>query len=110
MVQVIGWQKRHKENGDSFNVLNLQGGVEMMKSSTTGKFYATARKANLVCTFNEAMCQSLVGQQLPGTIEKQKCEPYEYAIPNSDEKVMLTHTFVYNPQPNSVEENVFVGV
>jgi hypothetical protein len=110
MVQITGWQKRQKENGDSFNVLNLQGGIEMIKSSTTGKFYATTRKTNMVCTFDEEMCKSMIGQQLPGTIEKEKCEPYQYSVPNSNETITLTHTYVYNPQPNGVEENVFSGV
>lgn len=110
MVQVTGWQKRQKENGESFNILILQGGIEMVKSSTTGKFYATARKTNLVCTFNEAMYESMVGQQLPGTIEKTKCDPYEYSIPGSNETVTLKHTFVNNPEPSNVEESVFGGV
>ena len=65
MVTIVGWQKRQKENGDSFNVLNLQGGIEMIKSAKTGKFYATARKANLVCTFDDATCAAMVGQKLP---------------------------------------------
>lgn len=107
MVTVIGWQKRQKENGDSFNVLNLQGGLELIKSSKTEKFYGTARKTNLVCTFNEAMCASMVGQKLAGTIEKTQCEPYEYLIPDSGEKVMLDYTYSYNPETSSVEEHVF---
>ncbi|MDQ3111771.1 MAG: hypothetical protein M3R17_17925 [Bacteroidota bacterium] len=107
MVQVIGWQKRQKENGESFNVLNLQGGIEMIKSSKTGKFYATAKKTNLVCTFNEVMCASMVGQKLPGTIDKMNCDPYEYTIPNSTEKIKLTHTYFYNPEAVGVEDHVF---
>jgi hypothetical protein len=109
MVTVIGWQKRQKENGESFNVLNLQGGLEMIKSAKSGKFYATARKTNLVCTFDDAICSTMVGQQLQGTIEKEECELYEYTIPNSDEKVLLSHTYVYNPEPANVEEHVFEG-
>lgn len=109
MVQVIGWKKHQKENGESFNVLKLQGGIEMMRSAKTGKFYATSRKTNLVCTFDEETCKSLVGQKIPGTIEKVKCDPYEYTIPNTQEKVLLTHSYSYNPEANGIEENVFGG-
>ena len=109
MVQVTGWAKRSKENGETFNVLNLQGGIEMIKSSKTGKYYATARKTNLVCTFNDAVCISMVGQKLSGTIEKMNCEAYEYTIPSSGEKVTLHHTYYYNPESSSVEENVFMS-
>jgi hypothetical protein len=108
MVQVIGWQKRQKENGETFNVLNLQGGMEVLKSTKTGKFYATAKKTNLVCTFNEEMCQSLVGSKLPGTIEKMKCEPYQYQIPNGGEIVTLDYSYFYNPESASIEESVFM--
>ncbi len=108
MVQVIGWAKRQKENGESFNVLNLQGGMEIIKSAKTGKFYATAKKTNLVCTFNEAMCASMVGQKLSGSIEKVNCEAYEYTVPTTGETVLLHHTYFYNPEANSVEENVFM--
>jgi hypothetical protein len=107
MVTVIGWQKRQKENGESFNVLNLQGGIELIKSLKTGKFYATARKTNLVCTFNDDVCESLVKKELPGTIEKMECEPYEYQIPSSGEVVTLNYNYVFNPEANSVEEHVF---
>ncbi len=82
----------------------------MMKSSKTGRFYATARKTNLVCTFDEETCKSLVGQKIPGTIDKIKCEPYEYTLPKSDEKITLTHTYAYNPEAAGIEENVFGGV
>lgn len=109
MVTIVGWQKRQKENGEFFNVLNLQGGIEMIKSSKSGKFYATARKANLVCTFNEAACEALVGKEFPGTIVKEECEPYEYAIPNSEETIILNHTYVYHPDVANVEEHVFMA-
>ena len=107
MVTVIGWAQRSKENGESFNVLNLQGGIEMIKSAKSGKFYATARKANLVCTFNDAMCEKLVGSEFPGSIVKQDCDEYEFTIPNTDEKILLTHTYVYLPEGENVEETVF---
>lgn len=107
MVKVINWQKRQKENGDSFNVLNLQGGIEMIKSAKSGKYYATAKKANLVCTFDDATCQALVGTDFPGSIHKEECEPYEYTVPNSGETIMLSHTYVYSPDTDQVEEHVF---
>ncbi len=107
MVRVISWQKRQKESGVTFNVLSLQGGIEMIKSAKSGKFYATARKANLVCTFDDATCNSLIGTEFPGSISKEECDPYEYTVPNGGETILLTHTYVYTPDSSNVEENVF---
>jgi hypothetical protein len=42
MVRIINYKKR-TEDGKEFFVLELQGGIEMVKKET-GKFYVTARK------------------------------------------------------------------
>ena len=82
----------------------------MIKSLKTGKFYATARKANLVCTFNDATCEALVTKELSGTIEKVECEAYEYTIPSSGEVIVLNYNYVFNPAASNVEEHVFEEV
>ena len=85
------------------------GGIELIKSSKTGSFYATAFKSSITSTFNEDVCKSLIGTKLPGTVQKIDCESYEYAIPSTGEIVMLTHKYLFNPSPNSpsMEEVVF---
>ena len=46
MVTIIGFQKRTNAEDQEFNVLVLQGGVELLKSSESGQFYATANLRN----------------------------------------------------------------
>ncbi len=61
MVRIVNYQKRTTEQGKEFFVLELQGGIEMVKSAETGKFYVTARKASISSTFDELTCQALIG-------------------------------------------------
>jgi hypothetical protein len=107
MVEIIGFQQRTNEEGESFNVLELLGGLELIKSSQTGNFYATARKATITSTFDERMCKQLIGTKLPGKIERVPCEPYEFNIPGSEEVVTLSHTYRFDAQMKTAEEEVY---
>ena len=107
MVTIVGMEKRtNKGKKEEFNVLVLQGAIEVVTSKTTGRPYLTARKTSIPCTFNEKLAANLVGQSLPGTIERKECTPYEFIIPNTKKKVILSHTFQYSPNPVTVEEVV----
>ena len=70
MVTIIDYAKRQNAEGKDFYVLILQGGIEMVRSQTSGEFYATARKASMTCTFDEATCKTLLGTQIEGEIVK----------------------------------------
>jgi len=37
----------------------------------------------------------MIGEKIPGSIEKVSCEPYEYQVPNSDEVVTLDFTYQF---------------
>ena len=108
MVTVIDYHVRESKKGESFTTLTLQGDLEMIKSQNSGKYYATARKASIITTFNEDACKTLIGTTLPGRIEKQPVDkPYDYQIPDSDEVIKLDYTYEYDPEPANVEETVF---
>ena len=108
MVTVINYHVRESKKGDSFTTLTLQGDLEMIKSQTSGKYYATARKASIISTFSEDVCKGLIGTKLPGRIEKMPVDkPYDYEIPESGEVIKLDYTFEFNPEPANVEETVF---
>lgn len=109
MVTVIDFVKRTNSEGKEFNALLLQGEVEMIKSQKTGKFYATAKTCSITSTFDDTICQSLIGKELPGNIEKVKCEPYEYQIPNTKEAVTLNFIYQFNPVQQTMEQEVFEG-
>lgn len=95
MVRIVNYQKRETEEGKEFFVLELQGGIEMVKSQGTNKFYVTARKATISSTFDELTCKALLGTELPGKVDKVDCEPYEYTIKDSGEVITLTHRYEY---------------
>lgn len=96
MVKVISYKERLSNEGKPFMALVLQGGVEIIHSSTGG-MYATVRKASVASTFDEETCKNLVGTEIPGTIEKQDCEPYNYTVEKTGEILTLFHRFVYVP-------------
>jgi len=109
MVTIVDFKTYQREDGTTFNSLVVQGGVEAVKSQETGKTYLTARTARVSCTFNESMCETLKGTQLPGNVKKVEVEPYEYAIPNSGEILTLTHKFEYVGEEESIlEENIIM--
>ncbi len=107
MVTITGYKQATNEDGEPFNMLKLQGDVEIVRSKETGRNYATARKTLISSTFDDAMCEKLIGKEMPGEIQREECEPYEYEIPETGEKIVLEHTWVYNPEPVSTEEHVF---
>lgn len=105
MVKIINYKERKREDGTSFFVLEISGGIEMLLSQKTGNYYATAKKAYLSCTFDELVCQTLLGSEIPGKIEKQECEPYEYTVKDTGEVLLLTHRYTYLPGSNNSPES-----
>ncbi|RTY86202.1 hypothetical protein FNW07_03650 [Flavobacterium sp. GT3R68] len=95
MVSIIGYQSVEKEDGENFLLLVLQGGVEPVKSLTTGKMYFTARTVKVPATFDEATCKSLIGSQFDGTIIKVPSDSYEFTIRETGETVKLNHRYEY---------------
>lgn len=96
MVRIINYLKRQSEEKDFF-VLELQGGIEMVKSQSTGKFYVTAKKAFISSTFDEETCKALIGTEMEGSIVKTTCDPFEYTVKETGEIIVLNHKYVYMP-------------
>ncbi len=109
MVTVTDFAERTNAEGEKFFALIIQGGLEMVKSQQTGRYYATARKASVVSTFDERTCKGLIGTQIPGSIRKVECPPYDFTIKDTGEVIQLAHTYLYLPEGETVEENVFSG-
>lgn len=108
-VKIIDYKHRITDAGKAFFALTLQGGIEIVQS-ITGKQYITIRKASLPTTFDETICQSLIGQDLPGTIHKVECEPYEYTTPDTGEVIMLNHRYEYVPEDVQLTQQDFTKV
>ena len=97
MVTVSGYAVRQNLEGESFVVLLLQGDMDVVQSQVTGRFYATAKQCTISSTFSEQMAALQVGKQLPGSIIKEECDPYDYVIPESGEVIRLGHSWTYIP-------------
>lgn len=97
MVRIISMKSAQNKEGKDFIALQLQGGIEAMQSQQTGKMYLTARTAWIPTTFDEVTASSLIGNDLPGSINRVPCEPYEYTIKESGEVITLGYTYEYSP-------------
>jgi hypothetical protein len=95
MVTITDYQTKKNQRGEQFVVLNLISDVVMEQSTNTGNWFANTYKANIVASFDEETAKLMIGKQLPGSIIKKECEPYEYVIKSTGKKKILTHTFEY---------------
>lgn len=84
------------------------------KQFATGQFInpdywkSTARKTSIPSTFDEHICESMIGMQLPGDVERIECEEYEYVNKETGEVITLHHTYNYVPEEKKqAEKSVF---
>ena len=106
MVTISSYAERQSADGRKFYALILQGGLEMVLSEETGRYYATAKQASITSTFDEPTCKSLVGTKLPGRISRVKCDPYDHVVKETGEIIKMNHRWVYNPNEAAVDEMV----
>ena len=105
MVKIVDFRTYQKEDGTEFCTLKVQGGIEAVKSKETGKMYLTAKVANMSCTFDEEICKSLIGTDLPGVIKKVEVEPFSYTVPVTGEIITLTHRYEYLSEEECIVQN-----
>ena len=108
MVTITNVIERINSDGEDFISLVISGGVEMVQSKMTGRFYATSRTTSIPSTFEEAFAKTLIGQQIPGKIVRKECEDYQYTIPDSDEVITLAHTYEFVPESDFVPDSAVV--
>ena len=109
MVTVIDYAKRQRNDGGEFYALILQGGLSLVQSRNTGNFYATVKKCSIPSTFDEATAKEMVGEKVPGSVQKKSCEPYEFVAKDTGELVQLDYRWVYLPEGATLEEAIFEG-
>ncbi|WP_233579250.1 hypothetical protein [Flavobacterium sp. LS1R10] len=105
MVTIVGYKNYQREGGEVFYALEVQGGIESVKSKDTGRTYFTARTTNVPCTFNEPTCKALVGTQMPGAIKKVTVDPYEFTIRETGEIIKMSHRYEYLSEEESIVES-----
>jgi len=106
MVKIIDFKTRQSKDGNEFNALIIQGGLEMVKSKQTGRYYATSKKASVTSTFDNETCMELIGEKIPGSVQKVECDPYEITIKETGEVVTLNHRWVYLKEGETISEKV----
>lgn len=109
MVTIIDYSLKTNKEGKEFYTLILQGGIQLVKSRVSDRYYATLKKASITSTFDEATCRSSIGEKFPGSIQKQSCEPYNYTVKETGEVLVLNYRWVYLPEGATLEEAVFEG-
>lgn len=104
MVTIINYKEVQTEDGRQFVSIELQSEPKLIKSSTTGNFYLTVNKTRVTTALPVEVCKTLVGQKLPGTVEKIQVEPYESINKETGEVKVLHHVFVYTPDEQSTQK------
>ena len=99
MVTISDYKTCISQEGKEFFAITLQGEVSVSQSSN-GNFYLTANKASLPTSFNEKVCQALIGKTLSGSIQKVPCEEYEFTR-ETGETVRLDYRYQYSPKEES---------
>ena len=107
MVTISGFAERQNAEGKKFYSLILQGGLEMVLSEETGRYYATAKQASITSTFDEATCKALVGTKLAGRITRIQCDPFEHVIKETGEVLKLSHRWAYSPNEGAVDGMIY---
>ena len=97
MVTIKSFQKRQSKEGKDFITLELVGGVEMVQSSQSGRFYATQRRCFVSSTFDEETASSLCGTKMKGEIVRIESEPYDFTVKSTGEIIILQHSYGYVP-------------
>jgi hypothetical protein len=106
MVQIVAFQK--KENSrtkESYSVLVLQGDPEVLISKSSGRPYISAKKTTIPCALEENQAQALIGKELPGSIERVSCAPFEVKLATG-KKVKVSSVFQYIAPETVIEKEV----
>lgn len=100
MVTVTGFNLRQQKEGEQKNYisLELEGEIEMVQSSNSGRFYATVRRCNVSSTFDQLTAERMVGKQMAGTIERVPCDPYDFTIEQTGEVIKVGYRWDYLPE------------
>jgi hypothetical protein len=107
MVTISSYSERESKDGKKFYALIIQGGMDLVLSEESGRYYATAKQASITSTFDERTCQGLVGTKLPGKISRITCDPFDYTIKETGEIIKLSHRWAYSPNEASIEDVVY---
>ena len=109
MVTVIDYAVRKCVDGREFIALILQGGLSLIQSKKTGNYYATTKQCSIPSTFDEQTAKAMIGEKVPGSVQRKSCEPYTYTVKDTGEVLELSHRWVYLPEDATLDEAIYEG-
>ena len=109
MVTVVECAIRETKDGRNFVALILQGGLSLVKSKQTKNYYATVKRCSIPSTFDEETAKGMIGEKIPGSVQKKSCEPYDFVNKETGEVIQLDYRWAYVPEGATIEEAVFEG-
>lgn len=80
-----------------------------MKSEVTDQYYATTKKCSFTSTFDKTTAKAMIGEKIPGSIQKQACDPYSFTVKETGELLELNFRWVYLPEGVTLKEAIFEG-
>ncbi len=100
MVTVIGYNIRTQKDNEqkTYISLELEGDVEMVQSQNSGRFYATVRRCAISSTFDQLTAERMIGKQMPGSIERVPCDPFDFTIEATGEVMKIGYRWGYVPE------------
>ena len=93
MVQVLGVVERTSATGNTFRVVIVGSDVQVVFSEE-GNARIDAVKAGIPSNLPTEALKALIGNKLPGKIEKEECEPYTF-IGSDGEEITLDYRWQY---------------
>ena len=110
MVTVVGVAIRQtKDDGREFVALIMQGGLCLVQSKKSGNFYATVKRCSIPSTFDAETAEKMVGEKVPGSIQRISCDPYDFTVKETGEIIRMNYRWGYVPEGATIEEAVFEG-
>ncbi|MGA3014473.1 MAG: hypothetical protein ABSD71_10610 [Bacteroidales bacterium] len=109
MVTVVEYAIRKTKDDREFVALILQGGLCLVQSKQTNNFYATVKRCSVPSTFDVETAKGMIGEKIPGSVQRKSCEPYDFTIKDTGEILHLDYRWAYVPEGATIEEAVFEG-
>ena len=100
-VKIIGHEmKINSKTKEPYSILVVQGSAEVLTSKLSGRVYISARTTRVPCALSDAQAKSLIGQELPGRIEKVEVDEFEVKLPNGKKSKALSVISIFYRSSN----------
>jgi hypothetical protein len=98
MVTVSNALERQRKDGTRFPVLEISGGVELVLSQKSQRYYACVRRCTVPFTGTLEVAKMLIGQKIDGEVVRVIVPPYEITNKDTGEVNVFQHGYAYRPK------------